>query len=147
MSEEPGETEGTVEFTYRVADTGIGMSEEFMARMYQPFSRQTDSRVNSIQGTGLGLAITKQMVELMDGQIECESKLGEGTTFTVRLSIPVASDTSDEVAFEDLKVLVVDDDEAVLETARNILQSLNAKTDTANCGATALEKVEAAQAP
>ena len=142
MSEEPGETEGTVEFTYRVADTGIGMSEEFMARMYQPFSRQTDSRVNSIQGTGLGLAITKQMVELMDGQIECESKLGEGTTFTVRLSIPVASDTSDEVAFEDLKVLVVDDDEAVLETARDILQSLNAKTDTANCGATALEKVE-----
>lgn len=142
LIEEPGATEGTVDLTYRVADTGIGMSEEFMARMYQPFSRQTDSRVNSIQGTGLGLAITKQMVELMDGQIECQSKVGVGTTFTVRLSIPIASLQTEEMAFEDLKVLVVDDDEVSLNTAQDILQSLNAKVETANCTATALEKLD-----
>ena len=67
MKEEESEKEGYVKLTYRVADTGIGMSKEYMATMYQPFSRQTDSRVNKIQGTGLGLAITKQMVDLMEG--------------------------------------------------------------------------------
>lgn len=142
LIEEPSAKEGMVDLTYRVADTGIGMSEEFMARMYQPFSRQTDSRVNSIQGTGLGLAITKQMVELMDGQIECESQLGVGTTFTVHLSIPVASASPEETAFENMQVLVVDDDEVLLRTAQDMLHSLNAAVDTANCAAAALEKVE-----
>lgn len=141
LIEEQSANEGMIDLTYRVADTGIGMSEEFMARMYQPFSRQTDSRVNSIQGTGLGLAITKQMVELMDGQIECESELGVGTTFTVRLSISVANLHAEEMSFKDIKVLVVDDDEVSLRTARDILLSLKAEVDTANCAATAMEKV------
>ena len=60
MREEAGSTDKTIRLTYIVSDTGMGMSPEFMARMYQPFSRQTDSRVNTIQGTGLGLAITKR---------------------------------------------------------------------------------------
>ena len=83
LREEKSAVPGCIQLTYVVADTGIGMSPEFMATMYQPFSRQTDSRVNSIQGTGLGLAITKQMVELMGGTIECQSEQGKGTTFTV----------------------------------------------------------------
>ena len=73
-----------------MSDTGIGMSPEFMETMYTPFSRQVDSRVNSIQGTGLGLAITKQMVELLGGTIDCQSEQGKGTTFTVALDIPLA---------------------------------------------------------
>ena len=64
LREDKSDVPGCVKLTYVVADTGIGMSPEFMATMYQPFSRQVDSRVNSVQGTGLGLAITKQMVEL-----------------------------------------------------------------------------------
>ena len=60
MQQEPGSAENTVRLTYVVGDTGMGMSPEFMERMYQPFSRQTDSRVNTIQGTGLGLAITSR---------------------------------------------------------------------------------------
>ena len=90
MKEEESEKEGCVKLTYSVSDTGIGMSKEFMAHLYEPFSRQTDSRVNSIQGTGLGLAITKQMVDLMGGTIECQSEQGVGTTFTVVLDIPFA---------------------------------------------------------
>ena len=70
MREEESQKSGCVRLTYIVADTGIGMSPEYMEHLYQPFSRQTDSRVNSIQGTGLGLAITKQMVDLMNGTIE-----------------------------------------------------------------------------
>ena len=88
LREEESEKEGCVQLVYRVADTGIGMTPEFLEKMYQPFSRQTDSRVNSIQGTGLGLAITKQMVELMNGTIECQSEAGKGTTFTITLDLP-----------------------------------------------------------
>ena len=88
LREEESEKAGCVKLTYCVADTGIGMTPEFMEKMYQPFSRQTDSRVNSIQGTGLGLAITRQMVELMDGTIDCQSEEGKGTTFTISLDLP-----------------------------------------------------------
>ena len=88
MSEEDSPKSGCVRLTYVVADTGIGMSPEFVENMYQPFLRQVDSRVNSIEGTGLGLAITKQMVDLMGGTIECQSEQGKGTTFTVVLDIP-----------------------------------------------------------
>ena len=90
MREDKSTIPGCIRLSYVVADTGIGMSPEFMATMYQPFSRQIDSRVNSIQGTGLGLAITKQMVDLLGGTIDCQSEQGKGTTFTVVLDIPVA---------------------------------------------------------
>ena len=97
MREEESSLPNCVRLTYVVSDTGIGMSPEFMAAMYQPFSRQTDSRVNSIQGTGLGLAITKQMVDLMGGTIDCQSEQGKGTTFTVVLDIPVAERQRDDM--------------------------------------------------
>ncbi len=73
-----------------VADNGIGMSEEFQKDMYDSFSRERDSRIDKIQGSGLGLAIARQMVDLMGGTITCESKLGEGTTFTVAVDLEVA---------------------------------------------------------
>ncbi|MBQ9624252.1 MAG: hypothetical protein IJR39_13090, partial [Treponema sp.] len=90
LSEEAGDKEGFIKLVYKVSDTGIGMSESFMEIMYEPFMRQTDSRINTIQGTGLGLAITKKMVDLMGGKIECQSKEGEGTTFTVTLELEVS---------------------------------------------------------
>ena len=65
LREEHSDVTGCIKLIYVVSDTGIGMSPEFMENMYKPFSRQVDSRVNSIQGTGLGLAITKQMVDLI----------------------------------------------------------------------------------
>ena len=97
MRQEKGETDKTVRLVYVVADTGMGMTPEFMAKMYQPFSRQTDSRVNTIQGTGLGLTITKQMIDLMHGTIDCQSEVGKGTTFTVTLEIPLADKLVDEM--------------------------------------------------
>jgi signal transduction histidine kinase/CheY-like chemotaxis protein len=132
----------TVRLVYRVADTGMGMSEEFMEHMYESFSRQTDSRVNKVQGTGLGLAITKQMVDLMGGEIECQSKLGEGTTFTVTLDVPIAEHETEDMALESVDVLVVDDDEALLQTAQQALSSLGTRVEVASSGAKALEMVE-----
>ena len=139
LREEKSGKEGCVKLVYRVSDTGIGMSPEFMEKMYQPFSRQTDSRVNSIQGTGLGLAITRQMVELMDGAIECRSEVGKGTTFTITLDVPVAEKQLEEMRFEAVDVLVADDDPIMLETAVDTLESLGITAEKAKNGLEALE--------
>ena len=141
MHEEPGETDKTVKLTYSVADTGIGMTPEFMARMYQPFSRQTDSRVNTIQGTGLGLAITKQMIDLMNGTIECRSEEGKGTTFTVTLDIPLADRPKEDLMLSPVKVLLVDDDDILLETAGDTLRSIGAEVDIAHSGQEAIDMI------
>ncbi len=133
LTEEESEKENCVSLIYKVKDTGIGMSPEFMRNMYQQFSRQVDSRINSIQGTGLGLAITKRMVDLMQGSIECESIEGKGTTFTVKLDIPI-SEQRGEMKFNNLSVLIVDDDEILLNTATDTLESLGAVVDKANNG-------------
>ena len=138
MREEESQRDGCVRLTYIVSDTGIGMSPEFMANMYQPFSRQTDSRVNSIQGTGLGLAITKQMVDLMGGTIDCQSEQGKGTTFTVILDLPIADRQRDDMMLDSMDVLVVDDDEILLETAVDTLESLGVTADHAGSGLEAL---------
>ena len=142
MIEENSDKEGYVKLTYRVADTGIGMSKEFLANLYQPFSRQTDSRVNKIQGTGLGLAITKRMVDLMGGTIECESEEGKGTTFTVVLELPVADQQSIEMKLEPIDILLADDDEVLLATGKETLESLGLNVDTANSGSSALEMIK-----
>ena len=141
MRQEPGETEKTARLIYVVADTGIGMTPEFMTRMYKPFSRQTDSRVNSIQGTGLGLAITKQMIDLMHGTIDCQSEEGKGTTFTVTLEIPLADRLVDDMVLPPIRVLLADDDPVLLETARDTLRSIGAEADTVGSGAEAVRMV------
>ena len=142
LREDKSDTPDCVKLTYIVADTGIGMSPEFMETMYRPFSRQVDSRVNSIQGTGLGLAITKQMVELIGGTIDCQSEQGKGTTFTVVLDIPIADRQREEMQLEPIDVLIVDDDETMLSTATDTLQSLGASVEQANNGLEALGMIE-----
>lgn len=141
MREDESKKPGCVQLTYIVSDSGIGMSPEFMANMYQPFSRQTDSRVNSIQGTGLGLAITKQMVDLMNGVINCQSEPGKGTTFTVILDIPIAERQREDMVLEPMDVLIVDDDPILLETAADTLKSLGVTADCAESASKALEMI------
>ncbi|MBP5415870.1 MAG: response regulator, partial [Lachnospiraceae bacterium] len=142
LREEKSDVPGCVRLSYVVEDTGIGMSPEFMENMYQPFSRQIDSRVNSIQGTGLGLAITKQMVELMNGTIECRSTQGKGTVFSVVMDIPVADRQREDMQLESVNVLIVDDDEVMLRTAVDTLDSLGAVTESAHSGPEAIGMIE-----
>ena len=142
LRQEKSDKPGCVRLTYVVADTGIGMSPEFMANMYQPFSRQIDSRVNSIQGTGLGLAITKQMVELLEGTIECQSEQGKGTTFTVVLDILEADKQRKDMQLDSIDVLIVDDDETMLEITVDNLESLGASAEQAPSGLEALGMIE-----
>ena len=141
MREDESKKPGCVQLTYIVSDSGIGMSPEYMANMYQPFSRQTDSRVNSIQGTGLGLAITKQMVDLMNGTINCQSEPVKGTTFTVILDIPIAERQREDMVLEPMDVLIVDDDPILLETAADTLKSLGVTADCAESASKALEMI------
>ena len=141
LSELPSQKKGCIKLEYKVADTGIGMSQDFMKVMYQPFIRQTDSRINTIQGTGLGLAITKKMVDIMGGQIVCQSQEGLGTTFTVTLDIEVSSKAENEQKLPPLEVLVIDDDEVLLETASDTLTALGTNPDLAESGETALTKL------
>ena len=141
MREDESKKPGCEQLTYIVSDSGIGMSPEYMANMYQPFSRQTDSRVNSIQGTGLGLAITKQMVDLMNGTINCQSEPGKGTTFTVILDIPIAERQREDMVLEPMDVLIVDDDPILLETAADTLKSLGVTADCAESASKALEMI------
>ena len=148
---EESEKEGCVKLIFKIKDTGIGMSKEFIEKMYLPFSRATDSRVNSIEGTGLGLAITKQMVDLMGGTIECESELEKGTIFVVTIDIPVDKKVADssleeQASKEDsdlssVNVLVVEDNEINWEVISTLLSMNGISSERAENGKAALELI------
>ena len=142
LQEEPGSSDNTIKLSYTVKDTGIGMSKEFMEKMYEPFVRQTDSRINTIQGTGLGLAITKKMIDLMKGSIECKSLLGEGSSFTVTIELPVSEIPEAEMVLPPINVLIIDDDEILLETAQDTLKALGANSEIALSGSEGLSLLE-----
>ncbi len=143
LTQEPVDADN-VRLIYRVQDTGIGMSEEYMSVMYETFTRAHDSRVSKIQGTGLGLAIVKQMTDIMGGAIDCQSTEGQGTTFTVTLEFPVGTKTTSEHMLpEGTQVLLVDDDEIFLESAKETLEDMGAKVETANSGTDAVEIIKA----
>jgi len=141
-TEKVSSKEGYVTLVFKVEDTGIGMSQEFIDRMYEPFSRATDSRVNSIQGTGLGLAIIKQMIDLMGGNIECQSEVGKGTKFVVTLDIQISEKQSEELKLPDIDVLVVDEDKMTLEAASSTLLSLGAKVELSSNEEETLKLIE-----
>ena len=99
-----------------IQDNGMGMSEEFQKVMFDPFTREDDKRISEIQGTGLGMAITRNIVNMMNGNIKVESKLGKGSRFTVTIFLRLRdekSETIDELV--NLPVLVVDDDKTCVK--------------------------------
>ena len=87
VTEVPSPEPSFARFVFRVSDTGVGMSPEYMGRIFEMFSRDQNAYSQGIQGTGLGMAITKRIVDLMGGTIRVESEPGKGTTFTIELSI------------------------------------------------------------
>ena len=126
-----------------VSDNGIGMTKEFQETMYNSFTRALDSRTNKIQGTGLGLAIIKQLVDLMNGSIDCKSELRKGTTFTVYLDLAVLNehkhlDTVNPDSlyeknydFSSLHVLVAEDNDLNWEIIKTMLSEYKVSCDRA----------------
>lgn len=129
-------------FEFIFQDNGIGMSPEFVRRIFEPFSRAEDTRINKIQGTGLGMAITNNLVHMMNGDIKVESTLGKGSRFIVTIYLRLQET---EIAcysdFNGLSVLITDDDQATCETACNILKEMGINGEWVLTGTEAVEKV------
>lgn len=134
---------GCYEFIF--ADNGIGMTPEFLSKVFEPFERAEDERVNKEQGTGLGLAITKNIINMMDGDIKVESKLGEGSKFTVTIYLKLQEEENEKTdTFVGLPVLVADDDRDACENTCLILNDLGMKGEWVLTGNDAVERVIAA---
>ena len=134
----------TLRFTIR--DTGIGMSPEYLPKLFDAFSQEDSSATTRYGSTGLGMPITKNIVELMNGHIEVESEKGKGTTFTVTVTLSNASHSEQPVEAgmpqpHEMCVLVIDDDPIACEHARLILGQVGIACESAPSGEDGLEMV------
>ena len=150
---EVGGDDRRVALRFVVRDTGIGMSEEFVQKsLFHPFTQEHDNARTEYQGTGLGMAIVSDLVKFMGGAIGVESRLGEGTTFTVQLEFdlnpaepPAATDAQPLTDISGMRVLVAEDNDLNLEIARCMLQDAGVKTAEARNGREAVEKFAASE--
>ena len=153
----PGPTKGSALYEFRIKDNGIGMSQEFVQKIFSPFERERTSTVSRTQGTGLGMAITKNIVDMMGGTVEVQTEQGKGTEFTVRLPLRIQSAhrrvekipepespalPAAKADFRDRRILLVEDNELNSEIAAEILSQYGFQVDTAKNGAEAVEKVQ-----
>lgn len=143
--------EGLVHLRMEIKDNGIGMSEEFMQHIFEPFTQEQRTSRTTYKGTGLGMAITKKLVDQMHGSLDVESEPGKGSTFILRLSLPVgecpanAPDPMEEKRAPDLKglhLLLAEDNELNAEIAVTLLEEQGAKITAVTNGKEALEAIQ-----
>ena len=155
FTDAPGDVTLTVERTavfgdhstvrFRISDTGIGMERAFIPKIFDAFTQEDSSRNNKYGSTGLGMAITKNIVELMNGTISVESEKGVGTEFTVIVTLNNSDQkgpVTNYISPNDLRILVVDDEEIAAEHARIVLDEVGIKADTCYDGQTAMHMLE-----
>ena len=134
---------------FTVSDNGMGMSEEYLKVIFDPFTREETKATYEIQGTGLGMAITKSLVDLMGGSIKVTSKLGEGSTFTVELELRVQAQEEDDPAFWTnygvSRMIVTDDDEGVCRSVVKAMTQNGVEADYATDGETAVQMMQSAR--
>lgn len=133
----------TSHLRFIVSDNGQGMSREFIEKIFEPFSRETNSMTNKIQGTGLGMSITKSIIDLMGGTIDIQSEPGKGSVFTVDLIFSVPLDENDDNFFADheiTRVLVGDDEIDITENIQSILSDAGLECDAAIGGLESVDK-------
>lgn len=124
--------EGYGIYEFRIKDTGIGMSREFLEHIFEPFEREQTATISGIQGTGLGLSITKNIVDMMHGTISVESELGKGSEFIVSFQFRVAGrqlKTEHLAELAGLRALVVDDDVNTCTSVSKMLSALGLRPD------------------
>ena len=145
IAETPCEQAGTGRYTFRVQDDGIGMSEDYLPHIFEEFSREHTSTESKVIGTGLGLPIVKALVDRMHGTIDVQSKIGCGTTMTVTLPLPLASEEQvrtyqqpvEEQLPADLKgrrILLAEDNDLNAEIAMTLLQENGLEVERAADG-------------
>ena len=135
----------TLRFT--IKDTGIGMSKDFLPRIFDAFSQEDGSTTNKYGSSGLGLAITKNIVEMMNGNIQVESEKGKGTVFTVTVTLMDSKMTKDKDAEvtinpQEMSVLIVDDDPVACQHGKLVLEKIGIASEIASSGKEAIEMVK-----
>ena len=139
---------GTAVFEFICADTGCGMSQEFMEHAFEPFAQERENARTSYMGTGLGLSITKELVDLMSGKIQVESEPGVGTKFTITIpfevdidykKIKMSEDEEETGTLSGIKVLLTEDNELNMEIAKFILEEAGIEVTTATNGKEAVD--------
>ena len=128
----PGPAKGSALYEFRIKDNGIGMSPEFVQKIFSPFERERTSTVSRTQGTGLGMAITKNIVDMMGGTVEVQTEQGKGTEFTVRLPLRLQSvhrRVEKIPELEGLKALVVDDDFNTCDSVTKMLVKVGMRSE------------------
>lgn len=163
VSEKPCDRAGCGCYEFVFEDNGMGMSEDYVQRIFEPFSRAEDERVDKIQGTGLGMAITRSIVQMMEGDIQVESRLGKGSRFTVTVYLKLQengagdegtngtgmdSSGGDEslagiesLDFSGRRALLVEDNELNREIAMTILETTGLAVEEAVDGKEAVQQV------
>ena len=132
ITEKPGAPEGFANYEFYIKDTGIGMSEEFVAHIFEPFEREKNSTISRIQGTGLGMAITKNIIDMMNGSIEVESEQGVGTEITVSFTFRLNSEEKKPQGipeFKNCRALVVDDDFNTCDSVTYMLSQIGMRAE------------------
>lgn len=128
------------------ADTGIGMDQEFLKHAFEPYAQENNSTLSSINGVGLGLAIVKKMVDMMGGTMNVESKVGEGTRYTILLPFKIDKNhkaekkTYDHLSLKGIRALLVEDNNLNQEIAKFYLDQEQVEVHTANNGQEAVEQ-------
>lgn len=148
VQELPNSSSQYASLRFVVSDNGMGMSEEFLKTIFDPFSRETTSLTNSIQGTGLGMAITKNLVELMGGVIHVTSQQGMGSVFTVEMSFAIPKqDSTEEVwtRYGISRVLVADNQIEICQDIKEMMKDTGVEVVYVTDGKSAVETAVYAQ--
>ena len=149
----PGTLTGNARYEFCVRDTGVGISPEFLQRIFEPFEREYNSTTSGIQGTGLGMAITKNIVDMMNGSIDIQSAPDQGTAVTISIPFrlntqvspsPAPAPAGSHAASQGGRILLVEDNELNREIAVAILEDAGFHADTAENGQLALDTLQAA---
>lgn len=138
---------GWSEYVFTIKDNGIGMSKEFVKHIFEPFERETTVTKSGIQGAGLGMAITKNIVDLIGGEIIVESEVGKGSTFIVKIPLQLqdTEKTAEQIKeLSGLRSMVVDDDLQVCDSVSKMLKMLGMRAEWTTSGREAVYRAKAA---
>jgi len=156
VCERDNERNGYGSYELRIKDNGIGMTKEFVAKMFTAFERERTSTDSGMEGTGLGLAITKRIIDLMGGDIEVFTSPGKGTEIVIRVKFRIADEKDMKKEFDKerefgartfdfsgRRLLLVEDNAVNLEIAQMLLERMGLQVETAENGKIAVEKISA----
>ena len=147
IRQEPSKKPGHAHYDFIIRDSGIGMSEDFLKHIFDPFEREKSATVSGIEGTGLGMTITKHTVDMMGGTIEVQSQINRGSTFTVGFDFALSNvvhKKEDTVELEGMRALVVDDDFQTCDSVTKMLGQIGMRSEWTTSGREAVFRAQKA---